>query len=263
MKKKVILVASVLFIATAIRAFGDYTATQGAGTTVVAFDATHSGTSRCAAATTQCTAMALINSAGTEIMTSANPGQVGAPAAAMADGWDATQGAKADAVASTDTGTFSLIALIKRLNQSITSLIAAAQAAIPSGANRIGYTSDDLCTQLAKTPFTFSTTSGTVQIVAPSGSTQVYICSLTIFGDTPGVKVNVVGGTGAACATGTPVAAMGSTTAANGMSFAANGGLAFGNGGATVTRTTTAGHGLCVIQSGTTLLAGGGTYVQQ
>lgn len=182
---------------------------------------------------------------------------------AVQDGADATQGAKADAVASTDTGTFSLTALIKRLNQSITSLIAAVQAAIPSGTNRIGYVSDDPCTQLTKTPFTFSTTSGTVQIVAPSGVTQVYICSLSIIGDTPGVKVNLVGGTGAACTTGTPVAALGSTTAANGMSLAANGGLTFGNGGATVSRTTTAGHGMCVIQSATTLLAGGGTFVQQ
>ena len=48
-----------------------------------------------------------------------------------------------------------------------------------------------------------------------------------------------------------------------GRGLAANGGLTFGNGGATVVRTTTGGHGLCLIQSGTTALAGNISYVQQ
>lgn len=45
-------------------------------------------------------------------------------AATIADGADAAQGAKADAAAATDTGTFSLVALFKRLLQGITTLIA-------------------------------------------------------------------------------------------------------------------------------------------
>lgn len=174
-------------------------------------------------------------------------------ASGVTDGANGTLGAKADAAWVSGSG--SVIALLKAIVNGI-------NAAIPAGTFRIGYTSDDLCTQLTKTNFTFSTTSGTVQIVAPSGSTQVYICSLVAFADTA-VKLNAVGGTGATCTTGTPVAALGSTTAANGMSVPATGGMTFGNGGATAFRTTTAGHGMCLIQSGTTLLAGGGTYVQQ
>jgi hypothetical protein len=122
--------------------------------------------------------------------------------------------------------------------------------------------SADPCTSGTKQNFTIATSSGTVQIVAPSGSTQVYICSLITIGATASIQ-NIVGGTGATCTTGTPVAMAGSTTAANGMSFAANGGFTFGNGGASVLRTTTAGHGVCLIQSATAALAGGGTFVQQ
>lgn len=120
----------------------------------------------------------------------------------------------------------------------------------------------DPCTLGTKTNFTIATSSGTVQLVAPSGSTQVYICSLFTIGATASIQ-NIVGGTGATCTTGTPVAVAGSTTAASGMSFAANGGFTFGNGGGTVLRTTTAGHGVCLIQSATAAIAGGGTFVQQ
>lgn len=171
------------------------------------------------------------------------------------DGWDLTQGAKADAVCGTATGTCSTIALLKYIAN-------AANIAIPSGTARIGYVSDDPCSQLTKTNINIATASGTLQLVAPSGSTQVYVCSFSLISSAAAV-INLVGGTGATCITGTPVAAIGSTTAANGMSLAANGGLTFGNGGATVARTTTAGHGLCLIQSGTTAVAGNITYVQQ
>lgn len=120
----------------------------------------------------------------------------------------------------------------------------------------------DPCSLNTKVNFTISTTAGTLQLVAPSGSTQVYICSLFTVGATASIQ-NIVGGTGSTCTTGTPVAIAGSTTAANGMSFAANGGFTFGNGGGTILRTTTAGHGVCLIQSATAQISGGGTYVQQ
>lgn len=41
-------------------------------------------------------------------------------AGAGVDGWDLTQGAKADSVCATDTGTCSLVALVKRTNQQVT-----------------------------------------------------------------------------------------------------------------------------------------------
>ena len=113
-----------------------------------------------------------------------------------------------------------------------------------------------------KTNFAWGNSSGTTQLVAPSGSTQVYVCSFSLIAGTAAV-INLVGGTGATCTTGTPVAAIGSTTPASGMSLAANGGLTYGSGIGTVARTTTAGHGLCLIQSGTSALAGNITFVQQ
>jgi hypothetical protein len=57
-------------------ALADYAFTQGAGTTAVAFDATHSGTSRCAAALTQCFASVPMDVSGTALFSSSNPGQV-------------------------------------------------------------------------------------------------------------------------------------------------------------------------------------------
>jgi hypothetical protein len=136
-------------------------------------------------------------------------------------------------------------------------------APIAPGSNLIGYTSADPCAQgTGKVNVNIATSSGTFQAVAPSGVAQVYVCSFSLVAAATAV-VNLVGGTGGTCTTGTPVAALGSTTAASGMSLAANGGLTYGNGGASVARTTTAGHGLCLIQSGTAALAGNLTYVQQ
>jgi hypothetical protein len=56
--------------------------------------------------------------------------------AGVADGADVTQGAKADAAASTDIGTFSLIALFKRLLQKFTTQFPAALDT--SGAFKVG-----------------------------------------------------------------------------------------------------------------------------
>lgn len=149
-------------------------------------------------------------------------------------------------------------------NTSLATIATNTGAAIPTQAVTvpIGGVTNDPCQYATKTNAAIATSSGTVQLVAPSGSTQVYVCSFSLIAASTAV-VNLVGGTGATCTTGTPVASVGSTTAGNGMSLAANGGLTFGNGGATATRTTTAGHGLCLIQSGTTALAGNITYVQQ
>jgi hypothetical protein len=125
-----------------------------------------------------------------------------------------------------------------------------------------GAAPNDPCMFVAKTPFAFSSSTGEFQLVAPSGSLHVYICSITLT-STAADSISLVGGTGATCTTGTPAAMLGSTTAANGMALAANAGWAVGSGSGTIYRTITAGHGVCVLQSGTTLVAGGGTFVQQ
>lgn len=167
--------------------------------------------------------------------------------------------------AMTNYGTSPGAVLVPGVNAFITNTNANGQATAANSSPVVlpaAQVTTDPCSLNSKINFTISTASGTLQIVAPSGSTQVYICSLVTVGATASIQ-NLVSGTGATCTTGTPVAIAGSTTAANGMSFAANGGFAFGNGGGTVLRTTTAGHGVCLIQSATAQISGGGTYVQQ
>ena len=93
----------------------------------------------------------------------------------VADGSDVTVGAKADASATTDTGTFSLIALFKRSLQSLTSILAACQAATPIGANVIGKVGID------------QTTPGTTNLVQIGGSLpagSAVIGSVTVNGGT-------------------------------------------------------------------------------
>ncbi len=140
-------------------------------------------------------------------------------------------------------------------------VLAAIQAAVPAGPNRIGYVSDDPCTQKIKTTAAFSTSSGgPVSIVALSGSTVVYVCSISAITDTA-IKLSFIDGTGGSCAAATH-AIWGSTTAANGMSLAANGGFTMGSGNGTVGQTTAA-SAFCLLQSGTSLVAGNISYVQQ
>ena len=144
-------------------------------------------------------------------------------------------------------------------------LYTAITSSIVTGPNRIGYTSDDLCTQGVKTSKNINTASGTTLLVAASGSTKVYICSFAVIAPTA-VSVSLSEGTGATCNTANQAGMMGvavNGTAANGMAFAANGGMTYGNGGATVTQTATAGNAVCLFQSGTAQLAGNIMYVQQ
>jgi hypothetical protein len=126
----------------------------------------------------------------------------------------------------------------------------------------IGTVSNDPCATQLKTNFAIATSSGNVQIVGGVSAKKVYLCSLSLIAAATAV-VNIIEGTGAACTTANEAAVIGSTTAASGMSLAANGGLTLGNGGGTVGVTGTAANGLCLLQSGTTALAGNATYVQQ
>jgi hypothetical protein len=155
--------------------------------------------------------------------------------------------------------------LVPGVNAFVTNATALGQVAMAASSPVVlanNQTVPDACMFAAKTNISISTTSGTTQLVAPSGSTQVYVCSIVTVGATASVQ-NLVGGTGATCTTGTPAAIIGSTTAANGMSFAANGGFAYGNGEGVVASTTTAGHGLCLIQSGTAQISGNAMIVQK
>lgn len=131
----------------------------------------------------------------------------------------------------------------------------------PASTNRIGYVSDDPCNSKIKLNAPFSTTSGgPVSLIALSGSTVIYVCSISAITDTA-IKLSFIDGTGGSCAAAQH-AIWGSTTAASGMSLAANGGFTQGSGNGSV-GVTTAASALCLLQSGTSLVAGNVTYVQQ
>ena len=135
------------------------------------------------------------------------------------------------------------------------------RGAIPAGTNRIGYTSDDPCATATKTTIPFSTSSsGPVSLIALSGTTRIYVCSISAITDTAS-KLSFIDGNSASCAT-TQHAIWGSTTASVGMSLAANGGFTQGAGAGTVGLTAAA-SAFCLLQSGTSLIAGNVSYVQQ
>jgi hypothetical protein len=113
-----------------------------------------------------------------------------------------------------------------------------------------------------KVTVAFSTAAGTLRLVAPVAVEQVYICAIDV-NTTVADSISLIAGTGATCDKGSPVAIVGSTTASAGMSFPANYTWSRGDGAASVYRTTTAGQGVCLLQSGRTALSGAITYVQQ
>jgi hypothetical protein len=180
----------------------------------------------------------------------------------------------ANTVASTDVG---LVVAVANTNANLATnadsvaAVAAGAAGAGSPVNSAGYcwngstwdrckANADPCSYAAKTnlPISFQTTSITQQI-ALSGSTKIYVCSLSLIASAATV-FSITGGTGTNC--GTPAALIGTTSATHGLSLAANGGMTLGNGAGTVA-VTGAGSELCLVQSGSGDLVGNLTYVQQ
>lgn len=214
----------------------------------------------------------------------------GGGAVTIADGADVAQGTTTDFACATDNGTCTLIALVKRNNQRITTAIAGTaitaaalplpsgaateatlqsintniQASIPAGTNRIGYQSDDPCTNKTKVnlPINQNGTSS-VELKALSGSTIIYVCSLFLLTNSTATTVALTTGTGTACATGN-AAVIGSTTAniANSMNLLAGAGFTLGGGHGTVARGAAAGA-LCMILGANVFVSGNLTYVQE
>lgn len=171
------------------------------------------------------------------------------------DGGDVTQGAKADAVCGTATGSCSSQALYKFIAQSVSS-------AIPAGTNVIGFTSNDPCAQIKNTTVAISQTANTT-IIAGTSAKKTYICSIAIIAGAA-ETIDIITGTGSACVTTQTAALMGSTTTANGVSLAANGGLTLGNGSATVMGGLgNTADNVCLMQAASSRISGTVTYVQQ
>lgn len=190
-------------------------------------------------------------------------------AGAGVDGWDLTQGAKADSACATDSGTCTVTALLKKVAGNLTTLNTTAGASIAAGTNYIGKTRPtdgtndavlDPCQVVAKTNLTGTQTTST-KIISGTSAKKTYICSFVVIAGAAEI-MNITAGTGATCGTGTSVV-LGSSTAANGLSFAANGGLTLGNGAATVIAVTAAAaDDVCLTQSGSNRLTYHLTYVQ-
>ncbi len=100
----------------------------------------------------------------------------------ISDGADVSQGAKADSTCSTDTGTCTLIALLKRNNERLTTAIAGITGSIPAGTATIG-TVGQLPYPVGATPITASatgTTGATTATLASVGGKTTYICGYSI-----------------------------------------------------------------------------------
>jgi hypothetical protein len=140
------------------------------------------------------------------------------------------------------------------------------KGAVAAGTNRIGYTTDDPCTNKTKKSIALSTGTSGTQLFAGTSSTNNYICSVSVIASAAANFSIVVGSGSSVCTGGTPLALIGSTTASSGMALAANGGLTLGNGGASIANDVAAaaqGYNVCIGINGTSTLAGNVTYVQQ
>lgn len=124
-------------------------------------------------------------------------------------------------------------------------------------------TAADPCMYQKKTNLPISQNgTSSVQLIALSGSTTIYICSLSLVA-AGATTVALTTGTGTACVTGN-AAVIGTTTAsiANSMSMAANGGMTLGNGGGTIANGAASSE-LCMVLGTSAFVSGNLTYVQQ
>ena len=232
--RKYLSFGAVLFLALCFRAFGDYNATQGTGTIFRAFSAANGGTSLCAAANTQCQAVALINPAGADIgaaMLSALQGSIPAGTAIIGKvGVDQTTPGTTNAVAISTIGTTPIVA--------------------------------DPCQAIAKTYTSINIGSATTtRIIAPTAAKKTFICSIDLFAFAAD-NIAIVEGTGGTCGAGT-AGIVGGTTTATGISFPAQGGLAKGTGASAVWATAGTNVDFCLITSTTGPLTGTVAWVQQ
>lgn len=278
-----VIVASLIIGSVFNAARGDYTVTQGLGTTIFAFVCFTSKV---------CPASTLVTSTGTEIMTSGSPGFVSVTnanangQATMANSSPVVVASNQSAIpTSVASGGIASGALASgsvasgALASGSVSSGAFASGSIGSGALASGSvasgafasgsflnaTAGDPCMFQAKTNVPISTASGTTALVTGVSAKRVYVCSMSLVAATA-IAVSLSEGSGTTCGTSAQAAVLGvatNGTAANGISLAANGGLTLGNGGGTVAATATNANYLCLFQSGTAQLSGNLTYVQQ
>lgn len=122
----------------------------------------------------------------------------------------------------------------------------------------------DPCTFQAKTNLPISQNgTSSVQLIALSGSTSIYVCSMFLMTNSTATTFAITTGTGSACVTGN-AAVVGTTTAniANSMNLITGAGYTLGNGGGTVAKGAASSE-LCLILGSNVFVSGNLTYVQQ
>lgn len=135
----------------------------------------------------------------------------GSGASSYVDGWDVTQGAKADAVCGTATGTCSEIALTKFIASAVS-------GAIPAGTNTIGGTIPTAAATGGATPTGNIAANNTTAVVVKASPGTLYGVQLGGIGAAP-AYLKIYNATSATCGSGTPVKRLiipAAATAANG-----------------------------------------------
>lgn len=122
--------------------------------------------------------------------------------------------------------------------------------------NKYPAPSFDPCSGPNKANIPISVTAN-AKLVSSNGP-RIRICSIFLL-STSAETFSLVEGSGSTCGTGT-AGVIGSTTAANGPALPANGGLTLGNGAGSVAMQAVAGNDICILISGSTLIAGNLTY---
>lgn len=123
-----------------------------------------------------------------------------------------------------------------------------------------GTGSGDACQTQSKLSVPISQTSNTRVLLGSVGLIN-HVCSYFVLG-ADAEDISLVEGTGSICGTAT-AAIIGGATAANGPNFAASGGVALGNGAAQIAFGHNQGYDVCLLQSGSGVVAGVITFVQQ
>jgi hypothetical protein len=294
MKKIASLLALLLLASPALAADNGVVVTNGAGVTMKSKDV---------GAGVQALQPIVSDATGTPYGTTANPFLTGAPATAYLDGWDVTQGTKADAAWVSGSG--SVVAILKNIAGGVAGSIPAGTAIIgkvgidqttPGTTNLVaagqngtwtvqpGNTQNttpwlvkpndgtnsvvfDPCKTATKTSLPITITTASVKVIATGASAKkTYICHIFL---TSAAADNVAvfeATTATVCAT-SPIAMIGAgtsvATAGNGMNFSANGGVSLGNGDSQVAQTTVNNNDICLGTSAATVLTGVITYAQQ
>lgn len=183
---------------------------------------------------------------------------------AVASGAIVDLGAQADSAAAADTSTASLIALLKRTNQNLTTLNTTAGGAVPAGTNNIGKVTPndgtnsvvyDPCQIVAtvRTPISISTAAN-IKIVTGTASKKTHICGMMLF-SAGTTNVGIVEGSGTNCGT-SALGLIGGATAATGPNLTAQAGFLAAPAGYAIASTTVNANDICLINSAAIQVSG-------